>query len=162
MSIPECLFLALLCFQSIAPFSLPNLEVSSAVDVNSQVFDSSIIISISQKRTPIWSWLALQCHFWRFPYHLSSTGSCLRASWDRPLPCSIFKMLTRAKTKNLNTNSRSSSAGSSGLIRPAFIVEAADQGDIAPSSPLFATSPLSFPSTESLSSGNFWAPGKAQ
>ena len=41
-------------------------------------------------------------------------------------------------------------------------MDVADQGDIAPSSPLFATSPLRFPSTESLSSGNFWAPGEAQ
>ena len=82
------------------------------------------------------------------------------ASCDLPLPCSIFKMWTRAKTKSFNTNSRSSSAGSSGFIRPALIIPA-DQ-DIAPSSPLFATSPLRFPSTDSLSSEDFWAPGEAQ
>ena len=45
MFILEFLLLALLCFQFITPFSLPNLEVSSSVDVNSQVFDSSIINS---------------------------------------------------------------------------------------------------------------------
>ena len=45
MSILEFLLLALLSFQSVTSFSLPNLEVSSSVDANSQVFDSSIINS---------------------------------------------------------------------------------------------------------------------
>ena len=44
MSTLEFLLLALLSVQS-SSFSLPNLEVSSSVDANSQVFDSSIINS---------------------------------------------------------------------------------------------------------------------
>ena len=117
-------------------------------------------VSIFQEKIQTSYWLVLECRFCPFAYCSSPIGSCQPVSCDLPLRSTSFKMWTRAKARSLTASNRPSPAGTSGLI-PLGLIIPVDQ-DSAPSNSSLIANSLRFPSTDSLSSGDFWLPNEVQ